>query len=218
MRAGAGRATEQLALPAGIAPDAGGLTVELASTALVGLGEGARYVVEYPYQFTEARASRALTLLLTSDVGGAFRLPGMAPDRYRAEARSALNAVAASQCDDGGFVNWPGACRDVSDPYLTAYVLHVMHVAGLGRAWQATQDSSGTDPNYWWRRGGFDHVERHDDRVVAFATRLGSGRHDFTYLVRATTAGTFTAAGARMEAIYAPELAGRSAAATIVVR
>ena len=23
----------------------------------------------------------------------------------------------------------------------------------------------------WWERGGFDHVERHDDRVLLFATR-----------------------------------------------
>ena len=29
----------------------------------------------------------------------------------------------------------------------------------------------------WWQRGGFDHVERHDDRVQLFATRLGEGRH-----------------------------------------
>ena len=52
----------------------------------------------------------------------------------------------------------------------------------------------------------------------AFATRLGSGRHEFTYLVRATTAGTFRAAGARVEAMYAPELTGRSQAATVTVK
>src|SRR5256885_10580186 len=34
--------------------------VELASTALVGLGEGARYLVEYPYGCAEQRGSRAL--------------------------------------------------------------------------------------------------------------------------------------------------------------
>jgi uncharacterized protein YfaS (alpha-2-macroglobulin family) len=61
-------------------------------------------------------------------------------------------------------------------------------------------------------------VEKHDDRVIAFATRLGTGRHEFSYLVRATTAGTFRAAGSRMEAMYAPELAGRSAASTIVIK
>ena len=43
----------------------------------------------------------------------------------------------------------------------------------------------------WWERGGFDHVERHDDRVQLFATRSSEGHHEFTYVVRATTAGTF---------------------------
>ena len=69
----------------------------------------------------------------------------------------------------------------------------------------------------WWRRGGFDFVEKHDDRVVAFATRLAAGRHEFTYLVRATTAGTFRAAGTFGEAMYAPEVMGRGASATVTV-
>ena len=67
-------------------------------------------------------------------------------------------------------------------------------------------------------RGSFDHIEKHDDRVQAFATRLGSGRHEFTYLARATTAGTFYAAGARVEAMYAPELTGRSQGATVTLK
>ena len=32
------------------------------------------------------------------------------------------------QCSDGGFAYWPGACYTRS-PYLTAYLLHVFHVA-----------------------------------------------------------------------------------------
>jgi uncharacterized protein YfaS (alpha-2-macroglobulin family) len=69
-----------------------------------------------------------------------------------------------------------------------------------------------------WRRGTFDHVEKHDDRVVAYATRLGSGRHEFSYLARATTPGTFTAAGTRVEAMYAPEVMGKGSASTLTIR
>jgi uncharacterized protein YfaS (alpha-2-macroglobulin family) len=69
-----------------------------------------------------------------------------------------------------------------------------------------------------WRRGGFDHVEKYDDRVVLFATRLSQGRHVFSYLVRATTGGTFAAAGTWAEQIYAPEINGRAAPATVVIR
>ena len=51
-----------------------------------------------------------------------------------------------------------------------------------------------------------------------FATRLSEGRHEFSYLVRATTAGTFTAAGTLAEEMYAPEINGRAGAATLEVR
>lgn len=82
----------------------------------------------------------------------------------------------------------------------------------------ATQQPSDGSWLEWWRRGGFQHVEKHDDRVVAFATRLAPGSHQFSYLARAMTAGTFETAGTWGEAMYAPEITGRAAAATIVVR
>ena len=86
----------------------------------------------------------------------------------------------------------------------------------LGRV--ATTQTSGRDWRAWMRGGGFDHVEKHDDRVIAFATRLAAGRHEFSYLVRATTAGSFGVAGVRAEAMYAPEVSGRSQAGRIEVR
>jgi hypothetical protein len=69
-----------------------------------------------------------------------------------------------------------------------------------------------------YRRGGFDHIEKYDDRIQLFATRLSEGRHEFSYLVRATTAGTFRASGAWAEEMYAPEVNGRTAPATIVIK
>jgi uncharacterized protein YfaS (alpha-2-macroglobulin family) len=83
---------------------------------------------------------------------------------------------------------------------------------------EATRGSEDNDWWSWWQRGGFDHVEKHDDRVLAFATRLKSGRHEFSYLVRATTAGTFGVGGARLEAMYAPELEGKSQTASVTVK
>jgi alpha-2-macroglobulin len=82
----------------------------------------------------------------------------------------------------------------------------------------ASVQSSSEAPSLWFERSGFDHVEKHDDRVSLFATRLAIGRHQFSYLVRATTAGTFRAAGAIAEEMYAPEVQGRTEAATIEVR
>jgi uncharacterized protein YfaS (alpha-2-macroglobulin family) len=81
-----------------------------------------------------------------------------------------------------------------------------------------TDDDSAPTWNSVWARGGFDHVERHDDRVQLFATRLAEGTHHFSYVVRATTAGTFRTAPARAEEMYEPEVAGRTPTAVISVQ
>ncbi|HWW61879.1 MAG TPA: hypothetical protein VN181_10965, partial [Thermoanaerobaculia bacterium] len=70
----------------------------------------------------------------------------------------------------------------------------------------------------WWERGGFDHIERHDDRVDLFATRLGEGLHEYTYLLRATTAGTFMTAPAHAEEMYEPEVFGRTGSVVVEVQ
>jgi uncharacterized protein YfaS (alpha-2-macroglobulin family) len=70
----------------------------------------------------------------------------------------------------------------------------------------------------WWQRGGWDHEERHDDRVNVFATRLGEGQHEYAYLIRATTAGTFMTAPAHAEEMYEPEVFGRTAWVVVEVK
>src|SRR5258708_8574020 len=95
-------AAERLKLPAGVVATFGGLHVDLASTALVGLGEGARYLVEYPYGCAEQRGSRALALLLAADLGEAFKLPGIEPAQSRATVQSALKELERFQCEDSG--------------------------------------------------------------------------------------------------------------------
>lgn len=87
----------------------------------------------------------------------------------------------------------------------------------LGSA-EARQEEADQAWESWWQRGGFDHVERHDDRVQLFATRLAEGEHQFTYVARATTAGTFRTAPARAEEMYAPEVFGRTATTVITVQ
>ncbi len=122
------RAGSPLTVPASVVPGFGGLHVEMASTAMVGLGEGARYLVEYPYGCAEQRGSRALALLLAADLGDAFSLPGIDPSKMRPAVQSALEQLERFQCDTGGFAYWPGACWSTS-PYLTAYLLHVFKLA-----------------------------------------------------------------------------------------
>ena len=120
-----GEAKEAFQLPADLVPGFGGLSVEMASTAMVGLSEGARYLVEYPYGCAEQRASRGLGLMLVADLGESFQLPGIRPGKIKETAQSNLRELDRFQCPSGGFAFWIGECSSAS-PYLTSYVLHVM--------------------------------------------------------------------------------------------
>src|SRR5207253_7070527 len=62
--------------------------------------------------------------MLTSDLGNAYKLPGIDAPKARATAQTTLNELTKFQCGDGGFAYWPGDCWSES-PYLTSYVLHV---------------------------------------------------------------------------------------------
>jgi hypothetical protein len=89
----------------------------------------------------------------------------------------------------------------------------------LDEHFETTQRNFGeASRGWWWANWAFDHVEKHDDRVRAYANYLSPGTHELTYLVRAVTSGTFSASGATLEAMYAPEWSGRSASATIRIR
>ncbi|MEZ5418031.1 MAG: MG2 domain-containing protein [Vicinamibacterales bacterium] len=156
-------ARESLSIPGGVVPGFGGLDLEVSSTALVGLGEGARYLVQYPYGCAEQKASTSLALFLAADLGDAFSLPGMAPGEMKSVSQATLKELERFQCDSGGFGYWPGSCGTVS-PYLTAYVLHVMRSAvDLGytvdagvraRAYDYLQRELGAQPpaanEEWW--------------------------------------------------------------------
>ena len=63
----------------------------------------------------------------------------------------------------------------------------------------------------------WDHRNLRDERSEAFAMELAAGSHRFSYVVRATTPGTFVAAPARAEEMYSPETFGRSSGVTVVI-
>src|SRR5690606_28846334 len=104
------RAAVPFAIPPGALPGTGTVGLEMASTALVGLNEGARYLVEYPYGCVEQRASRALALMLIADLGEAFTLEGLEAANLKDAAQRAIDELHTFQCDDGAFPYWPGQC------------------------------------------------------------------------------------------------------------
>lgn len=118
-------AKETLVVPKDVVPSAGGLHVELSSTAMVGLSEGASYLIDYPYGCAEQRSSAAMALMLASDLGDAFSLPGIDAKKAHGIAQKTIYELYKYQCGDGGFAYWAGECTSES-PYLTANVLHIM--------------------------------------------------------------------------------------------
>ncbi len=75
------------------------------------------------------------------------------------------------------------------------------------------QDSS---PYWWWDSDmenalwRFNHKEFRDDRVFLFADELPAGVYKYTYLVRATTPGTFRLRPAHIFEMYYPETFGQT--------
>jgi len=122
------RAEERIEIPGDVLAGFGGLRVDLSSTALVGLAEGSRYLIEYPYGCAEQRSSRSLGLMLAADLGAAFDLPGIDAAKEKENVQASLTELTKFQCGDGGFSFWPGQCNATS-PYLTSYVLHVFQRA-----------------------------------------------------------------------------------------
>ncbi len=87
-----------------------------------------------------------------------------------------------------------------------------------GAAPDERQDQS-PDPwaRYRWADVVWDHQDLRDDRVAWFADHMRAGSYTVTYQARATIAGTFTALPAQIEAMYTPEVRGRSDQVTITI-
>ncbi|MDF3068626.1 MAG: hypothetical protein K0R38_4227 [Polyangiaceae bacterium] len=108
--------------------DAGGLSVSLSSTALVGLEQTALDLIEYPYGCTEQLSSRLLPLIAMGDLAKALGFPLPSDARRRAEAT--VGEILARQQGDGGFAMWPESGQ--SSPWVSPYT-----TLALSRAAQA---------------------------------------------------------------------------------
>ncbi|KAL9643115.1 hypothetical protein ABK040_003915 [Willaertia magna] len=63
---------------------------------------------------------------------------------------------------------------------------------------------------WWWNRTWYEHQNLRDERVEAFTSLLYEGSHEFKYLARVTSIGSFVIPPARAEEMYSPELFGRT--------
>ncbi len=75
--------------------------------------------------------------------------------------------------------------------------------------------SGDTIPRWNWT--WYDHQNLRDDRAEAFSSYLRAGTHEYSYVARATTLGTFIVPPSRAEEIYSPEVFGRSGSDVVVI-
>ena len=74
------------------------------------------------------------------------------------------------------------------------------------------------NPDEWWTWNPFRHREMYDDKALFFADYLPAGVHTLTYLVRATSYGTFQAPATRAEGMYEPEVFGQTSSKMLRVQ
>ena len=78
-------------------------------------------------------------------------------------------------------------------------------------------DSTADREHDWYWDRLWDYSEMRDDRINWFADNLHAGHYTVRYQARATIDGTFTVMPATVEAMYQPEIHGRSDKATVVI-
>ncbi|MEW6200805.1 MAG: MG2 domain-containing protein, partial [bacterium] len=118
---------QKIQAPKSVHKDAGGLTVTIASTALAGLEQGVKQLVEYPYGCLEQTVSRALPLVLLEDLITHLRIPGLKIKEINKIVNKTLDKLPLFQKGNGGMAFWENLYG--ADPYLSAYTLLFLNEA-----------------------------------------------------------------------------------------
>ena len=123
-----GATAQPVALPGKVVTEFGGLEVTTASTNLQALTDAMLYLVTYPYECAEQRASRVMAIAALRDVLKAFKTKDM-PSQAALEAtvKTDLERLSQMQNYDGGFTFWERG--HPSEPYLTVYVANALQRA-----------------------------------------------------------------------------------------
>ncbi len=69
----------------------------------------------------------------------------------------------------------------------------------------------------WWNSMTWDHQEMRDDRMMWFADEMNAGNYVLSYQARATIDGTFGVLPATIEAMYFPDVRGRTGMMTVTI-
>lgn len=106
--------------PADALPAFGGLELTFSSTAMSGLEDAVKYLVDYEYECAEQTASRLLPIFTLGKILDEFPIAGITDQIERNSlAKDGIEKLLRHQLYDGGFGYWKA---DESWPYLTTWV------------------------------------------------------------------------------------------------
>jgi len=121
----AGAVRQPIALPGQVVPQFGGLEIETSSTQLQALTDAFLYLVTYPFECSEQRASRVMSIAALRDVLTAFKTKGMpTPTALEARIKDDVEHLASMQNYDGGFPIWERGRP--SWPFNTVHVTNAL--------------------------------------------------------------------------------------------
>jgi uncharacterized protein YfaS (alpha-2-macroglobulin family) len=117
------KAEQAIKVERNVRKDMGGLEVTLSSTALTNIGEGAKYLVEYPYGCLEQTSSRLLALIQLKFLSDKYEFELEAVKSVDKVIEANIRKILLMQNTDGGFKFWPTSQR--SSCYLSPYVAYL---------------------------------------------------------------------------------------------
>jgi hypothetical protein len=117
-------AAEAVSIPKEIDRTQGGLELQAASTAMVGLSGGISYLFTYPYGCLEQRVSSILPVILAEDLVKAFGFEVFKDRDHQQVVRKTLDEILTYQRMDGGFAYWRSYQRPW--PYVSAYAAYAL--------------------------------------------------------------------------------------------
>ncbi|MBI5088728.1 MAG: hypothetical protein HZB15_07710, partial [Actinobacteria bacterium] len=123
-----GAVAQPVLAPTDVIPQFGGLDITTSSTSLQSLTDAVIYLEDYPFESSDALASRILSIAALRDVLDAFDAPGLpSPSELNAAVARDISTLVAMQNDDGG---WPFWSRSrPSEPYNSVQVTHALLAA-----------------------------------------------------------------------------------------
>ncbi len=123
-----GSTIQPITAPTGVIPQFGGLDITTSSTSLQSLTDAVLYLTRYPYESSDAMASRIMAIAALRPVLDAFDAPGL-PQAETIETTVAddIAGLGALQNGDGGFPYWEA--NGQSEAYNSIQATHALVLA-----------------------------------------------------------------------------------------